>query len=580
MTTYKLENLYGHFVKDNKYVTYDIVFGTLSIEETDYYYGMDVEMKRGNIYNYDTEEYVYIVEETNDVPVYGESLVGAFNSLDVIEKVNEMIENQTFNFKKEEIVSQINYAHNAVNSYLLNLQEETFFGIPTEELVEISNNLDPLEHIRLIYTESGHIAIDVIEVEEKATLAEKIIISVVMAKLFIGSIVLTCFGIPASIPVIGIIVGALMGGVGECFYHTVINGDALKNIDTTRLITSIISGAISGLATGLIASSALSGIGKFFMDALVDGFIGGSEYFALALLDGLSFDEALKAFGTGFVFSMVLSAGFSIGIEAVGLLFKGIKFAVKKIKNWLTSSDSAFTKLSKETVEDSVSEVVEKNIKNHVEEGVENSISNSSAKQAADTVNTSLLPSDNNKNWAFKNANGDYVSKKQVTDGLKNGETGFKAVPKDGCDSNITRILKENNVDGIPLKPNGNPDFSVISLGKDQIELSFSRTKNFKNIDNFYRDKWSKNHDSIPKSIKEWFDNNDVDLNNIQKKDMENMRKGLNITYHEVIEDGVSYVYIVSTYIHTSSYGGIGHYGAISELTQNHIKESMKNAIS
>ena len=572
-----------HFVKDNKYVTIDIIDGNIVIEENEYYYGMDVEYSRGNIYNYDTEEYVYIVEEKDHLPVTGASLNGEFTPDKINEAIDEIIESQTLNMTYEEAVSQVNYAHEAFNSYLLTYQEETFFGVSTDILFEVSLTLDPMQHIRLVSDSEGNIFFDVIEIKELPTLAEKIIVSVIAAHVAIASIIISRL-FPANFLVNGII-GAVMGAVMEVFAHVIFANESLSTFNWAHLIPAVIAGAVSGIATcgfSLIntGKNVLAKVGVVFLDTLADGIIGGAEFVTKYIIDGYPFNEAIKVFGTGFVISAIISAGIKIIAGVVGLGIGYIKTKILEFKN------NGLSKLSKESAEEALSESAEASIKNgikeSVEENVENVISKNTSKQLVDEINieSRYMPKDSNPNWKYvNNDTGDVVTKKQVTNALKQGEGNFSLQLKDTASPELKAKLNEFGVDGIPIKANMEPDFSKVSILKQQLELSFKRTTNFTNIKNFLKNQWNSNPDSIPKVIKDYFINNNVELGKIKINDINKMMQTLEVTFHEFIENGKTYFSIVYRAIHNVTVGGIGHSGAISELTIEYIVEKMAEAI-
>lgn len=347
--TYDTEPVHGHCVVYGKYVQYDIDnVGQITYTEQEYSTGMSVDSSRGNLYSYDEQTYVYIVEEQDYVPVFGVSLLGEADYEQIIAEADRLLKTQEVNFSYSEIESYVSYSMEALNSYLLGLQEETFMGIPTEDLIEIAKNLDPLQHLRIEVDENGAITIQLIEVTKLPTFWEKALTSIVCAVAVVGGFVIGAVG--KTIPGLGALGGALVGAGIEAFSQVVINNTPVSDIQWAQVGVAAISGAISGaIGVKLNTSTAFQGASRVVLkettDTLCDSLIGGGEFFVNSLIAGYSFEGACKNFGYGLVAGAVISGGVKLATGAVksvaGLIKRADNISIEGNKYYLIDPDIA-----------------------------------------------------------------------------------------------------------------------------------------------------------------------------------------------------------------------------------------------
>lgn len=361
--TYDTEPVHGHCVVYGKYVQYDIDnVGQITYTEQEYSAGMSVDSSRGNLYSYDEQAYVYIVEEQNYVPVFGVSLLGEADYEQIIAEADRLLKTQEVNFSYSEIESYVSYSMEALNSYLLGLQEETFLGIPTEDLIEIARNLDPLQHLRIEVDESGATTIQLIEVTKLPTFWEKALTSIVCAVAVVGGFVISAVGktVPGLGALGGALGGALVGAGIEAFSQVVINNTPVSDLQWAQVGVAAISGAISGvIGFKLNTSAAFQGASRVVLkettDTLCDSLIGGGEFFVNSLIAGYSFEGACKNFGYGMVAGAVISGGVKLATSAVkgvaGLIKKGRQISVTNVNG------NELKKISTEAVEECTTNV-------------------------------------------------------------------------------------------------------------------------------------------------------------------------------------------------------------------------------
>ena len=382
--THTAENISSHCVVNNKYVTYDIVDGGIEFTEEPFVWGMNVDPSRGNIYNYDTKEFVYIVEEQDFVPVSGASLVTPDDYQAIIDEANLIILTQNDNFSYENIESYVSLSKDAMNSYLLGLQEETFMGIRTQDLIEAAKKIDPLQHLQIGVSENGIPIIKIIDIVKLASLEEKIVTTVICAVAIVGGLILNQYSPTAA----GFIIGAAM----EIFAQVVIDSTPVSDIQWAKVGVAAVTGAIAGTISAGMSNSQFFTQHQFIsavVDTVCDAILGGSEFFVNSyLIDGKTFEEACQEFGYGFVTGAVCSAGFKIGGKLISLGKRLIKAGVKKVVSSI--ADKQITKLGKEMAENGLSELQEQASKKLAKDGAEKAVS-SATETSADLVKLKSL---------------------------------------------------------------------------------------------------------------------------------------------------------------------------------------------
>lgn len=363
---YYTEDVYMHCVYNNKYIKYEIVNGVINYSEEEFSRGMEVDEKRGNIWNYDTNEYEYIVTEQDYVPVIGEGLSNISNYELIVEEINNILYLQEANLTYEQILTYASQSKEALISYFLGLQKETFFGYPTSDLISIAEGLDPLQHIRLTVTETGVQKIDFIEINQIPTLMEKALTVFVCANLVAGGIVCEVLGTfyPFLKPILSPIAGASIGVGIESFMQVVVENTPTTEINWAKVGLAAASGAIAGFVGNKLAA-----INNIFVregvDLLCDGLIGGGEFFATALIDGKTFEDACQEFGYGVITSVALSGIFKVGMYGVQKVFGIIKKGVVSQVNVLDGNDAK--KLQKLDASELSEKVVKKGTKESTE---------------------------------------------------------------------------------------------------------------------------------------------------------------------------------------------------------------------
>ena len=319
------EDIHKHLIINNTYVSYDIINNSLSYNESEYQVGMDLDISRGNLYNYDTNEFDYIVEPTTFVPTTGISLIGQSTYQEIIDEINNIINTQDINLSYQELQTQVEKSKELFNSYLLGLQEETFLGIPTQDLITITNSLDPMQHLRLGVDYKGNTTIHIIEIDKLPSVSEKVVTGIICGLGAVLGLVCNIVGkaVPVVAPILSSLGGALTGAAIEAFTQVIINNTAISDINWAKIGIAAASGAVSGLITGGLDILQIGSVGLkqtlmlSLIDIMCDGLVGGLEQYALAKIDGKTIEEAQSSFGEGVLAGLIVSAGFKI-ITSVG----------------------------------------------------------------------------------------------------------------------------------------------------------------------------------------------------------------------------------------------------------------------
>ena len=271
----------------------------------------------GSLYSYDDFRYLYDVDFGEYMPISGISLAEIFDYVEFEREVNAFIEAQNANWISYDIETVAYTSQDAVVGFLLSLQEETFLGYPVEQLVELSQELNPLECFRI--TPEGLTVIDIQEIPQEgpSALCKWLVgtsCAIVAAVGLVGSFVALAIPSPWK-EIVSTVAGALTGASIEIFMQVVVNNTELGDVQWSKVCIATVSGAVSGFLNPYLMG--MGGAKGFIVDTVVDALISGVEQMTYALVDGEEGKELLSSFGTGFIIGAAISAGFK-GIAAGG----------------------------------------------------------------------------------------------------------------------------------------------------------------------------------------------------------------------------------------------------------------------
>ncbi len=272
----------------------------------------------GALYSYDEDRYVFNPDVGEYVYLTGTSLSEELDFDALEEEVNRILDEQDRNFVRETIDSAVFVAQEAVESYLLSMQTETFLGCDTDVLIAEIQKLDPKEFIRISPEGSFIISIED-EIPESPTELAKWTVGVTCGIVVICSTALTVF-MPATRPISGAITGAAI----DVFMQVVIENHAAADIQWGKVAVAAATGALMawacplaasaattsvGHTTGSIALSKLAGYGVLTVSNAV---VAGATNSALALIDEKSGEEVWNAFVVGAAVGACCTAAASI----------------------------------------------------------------------------------------------------------------------------------------------------------------------------------------------------------------------------------------------------------------------------
>lgn len=342
---YETEPYLEHFVVDGKYVKYGVDDHGMIVHTECEYKKELVDTSLGALYSYDEKRYLYDPDVGDFKPVNGDSLYSSIDYKEIEAEVNRILEEQDQNFSTVEIQTAAHFSQDAVRSYLLSLQEETFLGYSVDVLVEEVSKLDPMECFRL--TPEGYVVLEIESIPKTPSALAKWTVGISCGIVVAGSIALNVF-VPATTPLVGAICGAAI----DSFMQVVIENHAVEDINWKKVAVSATAGALMawacplgasaitqsvGARTGSVALSKLAGYGFLTISNSV---VSGATNAAFTIIDEGSSDEIFNSFLIGAALGACCTVGASL-LSEVG--HAGMNYLrSSKPENWLVKlSDGA-----------------------------------------------------------------------------------------------------------------------------------------------------------------------------------------------------------------------------------------------
>ena len=460
--------------------------------------------------------------------ITGKSLFSELDYDDLEKEINRILQTQNLNFASVDVTSCAYIAQEAIVSYLLSLQQETFLGYGVPELVEAAGLLDPLECYRI--TSDG---IKTLKIEKGSKASD-------LTKWLVGSVcvIVTAVALVGAVvffecPALSALSGAVAGAAIDTFMQVVISGKDLDGVDWRKVALSAVAGALGGyLGPYIYAASGGSILTYFVLDSAIDGLIGGIERAAEAWMDGSDADGIKKSFGFGFVIGFGLSAG-----------FKGLAAGVSKIASKLSPALARFAEKIPEKLAGKVSAFKEKIGKaiGKLKKAADSSLFHSEhlakkiAKARAERLirkNVDELVDKSMKSLSpdgIVDANGAKITKgtlKELAVKAKNGSTiGYF---KKG--NELISIVKDNNIVGIMFDP---VKYTTIEISSG---LTTNRMTNYTNFAKELKKQWLKNPSMIPDSLKQALKNTGIDLEDMLPQDLVSIIQKSDWVIHENID--------------------------------------------
>ncbi len=570
---YGSEQFTEHCVVYGKYLKYGVdEKGRIYYSACDY--SRDVcDESLGSLYSYDESRFLYDTDFGEYFNVTGLSLYGQINYEDLEAEINRILDNQDHNFVTVDVETCAYVAQEAVSSYLLSLQEETFFGFSVAELNEAVKALDPLECYRM--TADGPMVSSLGYDGGAPAFARWLVgtsCGIVTAVSIVGAFVFS------ECPVLSSLSGAIAGTAIEIFMEVVISGETLDNINWDKVALAATAGAVSGLLGPYIAATC-SGFTYFMVDSSLDGLIGGIERAVAAWMDGEDAAQIVKSFGYGFALAFAISGSFKAVSSILGKLVNKIAPSLEKMvekvfpklagKVSKLSSGAAKAIFSMKKVADSSifhskyisRKIMEKQLARLIEEGSD---------ELLIKAFMNLGESD------IVDKNGERLTKaalKDIFDKAENGST--LAYFKKGDE--LIDIVKLNGMIGIVFDP---AKYQTVTLPGGLVD---DRIVNMEEAAEILRKSWIKDPSLIPETLKTAIKNSGIDLEDMLAEDLlaiiQDSRNGW--VLHENID--MKTVSLVPRFLHDKAQGGISHMGgyALAKFLKTHMgKEFFERLIS
>lgn len=289
--TWEREAYRAHCVVFNNYVVYGVdEAGEIVYTEQAYdpdYLRKNFDESLGTLYSYDEDRILCDVDFGNFIPLSGIALSYELDFSELEAEINRIIAEQDYNFMQVDVETYVYLAQEALNSYLLSLQEETFMGCRVDDLVEISKQIDPMDYIRI--TPDGFEVLSVSPTPPPGpTKLTKWLTGIGVGIACVIGVVLSMYGQPH-------LGGAIIGGAVEIFMEVVIQNKNLKDIDFRKV-------AIAAVAGGISANLGLFG----------DSLVGGATDAVFTLIDGGNINDAAHSMVEGAAYGFALGAAFKI----------------------------------------------------------------------------------------------------------------------------------------------------------------------------------------------------------------------------------------------------------------------------
>ena len=547
---YGSDPIKAHCVVYGQYLQYGVDDNGSIFYEATKYIPRDYDESIGSLYSYDAARYLLDFDIGTYIGVTGVSLYSQLDYDEIEKEINQILLTQDKNFATVDVVSCAYFAQEAIVSYLLSLQEETFLGYNVSELVEAANSLDPMECYRI--TSDGLITI-IIDDGTKASDLTKWLVGtscvILTAVAMVGSVVFI------ECPPLSALAGAVAGTAVEIFMQVVISEKDLGNVDWRKVAIGAATGALSGFLGPYLAAS-YGGFAYFALDSSIDGLIDGIERATEAWMDGDDAADIINSFGTGFALGFALSAGFKgLGASVSKIASKmgpGVRKTAERylpnltkkvsaIKLNIGSAVNSMKKAADNTIFHSqyisrkiADKQIQRLISKNVDELMDKSVSNLSVGNMVDI-------------------NGEEMTKEALKKIAADAQDGaLLGYFKEGDE--LIQIVKKNSMVGIVFDPT---KYQTVAVPGG---LTPDRSINFEAVAKELKKQWLDDPSMIPESIVIAIQNKGMDLEELMPKDLVNIiqSKGSEWVIHENMDRLTATLVPRSIHKHVKHMGGVG----------------------
>lgn len=488
---YQSSEFLDHCVVYEKYLKYGVdSAGRIDYEVSDFI-KEECDESLGSLYSYDEEKYLLDTDVGNYVSITGVSLSEQIDFDNLQEEIDNILAEQDKNFASVDIETNAYLAQEAINNYLLSLQEETFLGFDVKELVELSKKLDPMECYRFVNDELSVISL---EVGEDSTTLVKCLVGT-------GCVILTAVGIVGSYvfiecPPLSAASGAIAGVAIDIFMQVVVSGKSVSSIEWSKVAIAAATGAISGYV-GPYMLAEYEGLEYFLFDSALDGLLGGMESAIEAWMDGEDGIGIAERFGKGFAIAFAISGGIKLLGKGLSKIAEKLGPSVsklgkkmfpnlsKKVSGAVEKLGGALSKLKK--VADSSpfhSEYIAKKLAERQIERLVKKGSTELLNKSKKSLSALDILDDSNK----------VITKDELVELFNNAADGDVLAHYD-VDGEIINIVKKNGAIGIVFDKTKYQNAVLDDF------MVANRDENFKKAAEKYLEDWKVNPDKIPASI-------------------------------------------------------------------------------
>ncbi len=573
---YHMDPYMEHCVIWDQYLRYGIDENQHITYETQKYERGVCEEELGTLYSFDEKRVVFEPDVGDYQYISGTSLYGTIDYEEVQAEVNRILEEQEYNFADVEVETVIYEAKDAMRSYLLSMQEETFMGCSVKEMLRISETLDPKECIQ--FTDDGLVFVDMTSTPPKEPEA----LTKWLTGICCGTAIITCAGVSIFVPALAPVSGAISGAAVEVLMEVVAQNRDISDVNWGKVAVAAATGALLAWGCPMMAAGATKGavnvlgqrltaematqLGKlagYGILTLSNAVVTGSASAAYTVLDGGTKEEAIDAFRIGAAIGAACTAATIIVANAAGA---GMNALTKSHpNNWLSKAASkagAFVKGHQihpfdEKIE---SVLIPKSINEAAEAaGYQLKLLDTNDKQLI--VNVDQLPSSTNENFVIVDDNGNVLTKADLR---KNGGNG-RIILRDSCDQEIRNIF-ENEYKVTELRiQNGVPDFEPISQYHTNVTITPNRTDNFNETYKTLANEWSETPSKIPDRFREEMTRRQITELDLDDRIVRDILSDLKWTVHEGLDNTI---YLVERTVHSrlSHAGGVAYAAALEAI--------------
>ena len=259
---YKSDPFSLHCVVYGRYLVYGVNEQGIIFFTSEEYKKENCDTSLGALYSYDQKRYLYDPDFGNYQPITGESLSDEMDFEEIERQINEQLELQNVNYTDTDIESSVTISQDAVKSYLLSMQEETFLGYNVDLLIQLTEELEPQDVLRI-----NSDGLKVLEIEEIPPTPPSLLTKWLVG-ISCGIVVAVSTVVSQVMPQFRLVAGALAGAAIEMFMQVVVNNTNLGNLDWKKIGVAAVTGAICGVIGPHI--QAIGGITSQITDTFVD----------------------------------------------------------------------------------------------------------------------------------------------------------------------------------------------------------------------------------------------------------------------------------------------------------------------